>query len=205
MKILAAVCDGNTIGHPCCGVHDCKVPLANYRQRFCPEHASFDTKCAIVDCSLPHAQGHKTCDFPEHRVLENSYFRQGNAMFQLKARLSAAGVTIPGDSAARSTEEDSEVIIESVPTSTGCGRKSESGNCKLRACFGHRWTHNEQLIMRPCGIILSHGTFYGSEVVSAVNVHSSPNIIFPSSFTVDADICQGHIPFASVNTRILHI
>ena len=52
-------------------------------------------------------------------------------MFQLKARLKAAGVTIPSDSAAMSTEEDSEVIIESVPTSTGCGGKSESGNRKL--------------------------------------------------------------------------
>lgn len=127
-------------------------------------------------------------------------------MFQLKARLKAAGVTIPGDSAAMSAEEDGEVIIETVSTPTECGGKSESGNRKLRACFGRRRTHNEQLIMRPCGIILSRGTFYGSEAISAVNVRSSLNINFPPlPWFVNSDICQGHIPFSSVNTRILHI
>ncbi|KIJ12502.1 hypothetical protein PAXINDRAFT_82820, partial [Paxillus involutus ATCC 200175] len=35
--------------------------------------------------------------------------------------------------------------------------------------FGQWQTHNEQLIMWPCGVILARATFFGSEVVSAVN------------------------------------
>ena len=32
------------------------------------------------------------------------------------------------------------------------------------------WTHNEQLMVRPCGMIISRITLFGAEAVSAVNV-----------------------------------
>ncbi|KAJ7872992.1 hypothetical protein B0H13DRAFT_2349221 [Mycena leptocephala] len=59
--------------------------------------------------------------------------------------------------------------------------KSEAGNRRLRAIFGGRWTHNEQLIMRTCGIILSHGTLFGSEAVSAVNTFAKATFPTPES------------------------
>jgi hypothetical protein len=39
--------------------------------------------------------------------------------------------------------------------------------------FGRRRTHNEQLIIAPCGIILARETFYHSEAFSAVAVSFS--------------------------------
>ena len=51
-----------------------------------------------------------------------------------------------------------------------CDGKAEAGNRKLRTFFGRRRTHNEQLIMRPCGVIIARATFFGSEAISAVNV-----------------------------------
>ncbi|KZT61919.1 hypothetical protein CALCODRAFT_427048 [Calocera cornea HHB12733] len=55
------------------------------------------------------------------------------------------------------------------------------------AHFGRRRTHNEQLVVRPCGIILARGTFYGAESLSGVADflirvfpwrNSLPNVIF---------------------------
>jgi hypothetical protein len=41
---------------------------------------------------------------------------------------------------------------------------------KIRGRLSRRWTHNEQLIVRCCGIILSRATFFGSEAITAVKV-----------------------------------
>ena len=44
-----------------------------------------------------------------------------------------------------------------------CPSKSEMGNRKIRARFGHKRTHNEELCVASCGVILGRATFYGSE------------------------------------------
>ena len=46
-----------------------------------------------------------------------------------------------------------------------CPQKPESGNRKVTAHFGRRQTHNEQLMVRPCGMIIARATFFGSETV----------------------------------------
>ena len=53
--------------------------------------------------------------------------------------------------------------------------KSDFGNRKIKAQFGCRRTHNEQTLVRPCGVICARATFYGAEAVSNVLV------MFPSS------------------------
>ncbi|KAG1809657.1 uncharacterized protein BJ212DRAFT_1527394, partial [Suillus subaureus] len=105
-KIQAAVCDGNTIGHPCCAVHDCKVPLMTNCHRFCPDHQDLNQWCAV----------------------------------------------------------------------DGCDKNS---NKHLRARFGRCRTHNKQLIMQPCGVILAWAMFFGSEAVSAVNEFAKA--VFPTA------------------------
>ncbi|KAJ6455114.1 hypothetical protein C8R47DRAFT_1251149 [Mycena vitilis] len=164
MKIQAAGCDGNTIGHRSCKVHDCKNPLVSQRQHFCADHQHLKAKCAVVDCSLDNVPGRRTCDDPEHRALETAYFKRGDAMFQLRSRLKKAGVSVPDDSVPiDGVEDDHEVTFEMGPDgpveveSGDCDGKPETGNRRqMRAIFGGRWTHNEQLIMRTCGVILSH-------------------------------------------------
>jgi len=165
VKIQAAVCDGNTIGHPCCAVHDCKIPLDNHRQRFCSHHQDHRNICAVEGCGLPCSSGSNTCHTTEHQQLEDAYYKPAKALFQLRARLKKAGLSIPPDSMV--AEEDGGMSEESIE----CDGKSSKGNSHcLKARFGTRRTHNEELIMRPCGIILARATFYGSEAVSAVNV-----------------------------------
>lgn len=94
-----------------------------------------------------------------------------------------AGVILPTDSIVENHDgEMEEEVMEGggkpdqgnqVTGEMECNGKAEEGNQgkrRLRASFGVRRTHNEQLIMRPCGVILARATFYGSEAVSAVNV-----------------------------------
>lgn len=124
-----------------------------------------------MDCSA----GFQTCDDREHRALETAYFTRGKSLYKLRSRLRKTGVAVPADSVPDGEGEydDDEVIVESGrdgPVEVACDGKPEVGNRKLRAYFGSRRTHNEQLIMRCCGVILSRATLFGSEAVSAVNV-----------------------------------
>lgn len=163
VKIHPATCDGNAIGFFCCAVHDCKNGLIGNRHRFCADHAYLANYCSVVDCKVLATTGYRTCDDEEHRSLEHAYFRRSKALFQLRDKLKRNGVAVPSDSISASLSEDAEVEIE-------CEGKSDAGNRHLRACFGRRRTHNEQLIMRSCGTILSRATMYGSKAISAVYV-----------------------------------
>ncbi|KAJ6505310.1 hypothetical protein C8R45DRAFT_1091049 [Mycena sanguinolenta] len=60
-----------------------------------------------------------------------------------------------------------------------CDSKSEHGTPKIKAVFHRRRTHNEQILVRPCGVIFARATFFGAEAVSNVllfvkNVFSVP-------------------------------
>jgi len=49
---------------------------------------------------------------------------------------------------------------------------------QLRAQFGRKRTHNEQIIVAPCGIILARETFYGAEAVPTVVVSNLFHSVF---------------------------
>jgi hypothetical protein len=51
-----------------------------------------------------------------------------------------------------------------------CDGKNAKGNVKRRARFGRRWTHNEELCVASCGVIIGRATFFGSEAPNGVKV-----------------------------------
>jgi hypothetical protein len=59
-------------------------------------------------------------------------------------------------------------IMPVVPES--CPSKPEAGNHKIWAHFGRKRTHNEELCVVSCGVILGRATFYGSEGPNWVHV-----------------------------------
>ncbi|KAI6012337.1 hypothetical protein EDC04DRAFT_2956638, partial [Pisolithus marmoratus] len=118
VKIQAAVCDGNAIGHLCCAVHDCKKPLDNHRLRFCSDHHNLSNICAVEGCNLPCSLGSKTCHTAEHSKLEEAYYKPAKALFQLRARLTRAGLSVPSDSV---TAEEAEDIDEESLIMRPCG------------------------------------------------------------------------------------
>jgi hypothetical protein len=62
---------------------------------------------------------------------------------------------------------DEEVLLDPEGT---CEGKPETGNRRVRARFGRRRTHNEQLCVASCGVILGRATFFGSEAPNGVRV-----------------------------------
>ena len=86
-----------TVGHPCCGEPNCKVPLANNHDQFCPTHAHLNQICTIVHCSLPVVPGRKTCTLANHEAIETGHNDCGQAHFQLKEHFHHAQLAHPHD------------------------------------------------------------------------------------------------------------
>jgi hypothetical protein len=97
-KISVVVIDGVWIGHPCCGIAHCRVPLKSNRDRFCPVHSSEDEICAVMDCTNPVSSGSKVCNLIEHQQAEKMHNMQGKSCFKLKARLKRAQFAYQSDS-----------------------------------------------------------------------------------------------------------
>lgn len=56
--------------------------------------------------------------------------------------------------------------MDDIAVSDPCPSKAATGNRVLKAQFGRRRTHNEQTLVRPCGIIYARATMFGAEAVS---------------------------------------
>ncbi|KAF8581031.1 hypothetical protein K439DRAFT_1648016 [Ramaria rubella] len=201
--IRATVTDGVTLGHPCCAVHDCQVPLSSQRDVFCQLHANKNSECAVVDCVRLRDGDWRTCELPEHRHLEEYHKLQGKAMFQLKRRLQRVKAGQGHDSLAQPddpsalTGSENGVVLEDASTAHEpeghCAGKPSSGNKKIHARFGRRRTHNEELCVATCGVILGRATFFGSE---------APNGLFwKGLFPTQASM--PHCQFHDNNCKIL--
>ena len=89
-KVSAVVIDGITIGHPCCGRHNCHNPLPNQRARFCRDHEGDNKVCCITTCTALATSGSKVCGNPEHIAIQRVYQDRGQARFQLQRLLNEA-------------------------------------------------------------------------------------------------------------------
>ncbi|KAF8964865.1 hypothetical protein BDZ97DRAFT_1659626, partial [Flammula alnicola] len=193
-KCQAIVGDGLSMGRPCCGVFRCLKPLQNNRHRFCAEHIKLHDKCAVVNCENPVLEVTKTCSLPIHQQIEAKYHERSTGSFLYKDRLQHAQISQPVDSFSQSrrvpeqdVQEDFEsytaggqsgiaVSVQKNPGSVGvtdsdvipepCPSKSAAGNRTFKAQFGRRRAHNEQTLVRPCGVIFAHATMFGAEAVS---------------------------------------
>jgi hypothetical protein len=77
-------------------------------------------------------------------------------------------VAHPNDAIAEETSTDGadvEAEAEDFKIGSSSGKKEQ-----IRAQLGRRRTHNEQIIVAPCGIIIARETFYGAEGVGSVIV-----------------------------------
>lgn len=187
-KTSVVVIDGVTIGHPCCSVHNCQVPLSNQRHHFCPEHAHHAKVCSIKDCSEPVTPESRTCAAIAHKNIEKHFIQQGHARFRLhellqRSRMAGAANSMPKDvdptSAAEQlgaeeqdfvVDKNGNVVPEEDSAVNTCPDKPATGNRRLRAQFGRKRTHNEQIIVAPCGVIIARSTFYGAEAVKSIVV-----------------------------------
>lgn len=196
--VSSVVMDGVSVQRPCCGSHNCKNPLPTNRHHFCTQHSHLKNICAIVDCNQPIISGKHACSDPVHQDVERVHTERGQAQLQLKERLKRAQVTHPNDALAQDSGLAADDGVEDVEFDVlNNGRVvpstvESSGMKKIRAKFSRNWTHNEQLIICPCGIILARETFYGAESVSSAAVKLHFYLFIPSdSFIAGND--QAHI------------
>ncbi|EPQ50066.1 hypothetical protein GLOTRDRAFT_108722 [Gloeophyllum trabeum ATCC 11539] len=181
--VRSVVTDGVAIGHPCCGVHDCKEPLPSTKgARYCKTHTCKETECAVVACGRPAQPGFDTCDEDDHRALETHKSQEGKAMFQLKRRLERLRTSQVHDSLPTTADSLEHTMIEPIEgTGVGedtetevsntdilCDGKPSTGNRKIVAQFGRRRTHNEELCVCSCGVVIGRATFFGSEAPNGV-------------------------------------
>lgn len=168
-RLSACVTDGVTVGHVCCGVADCQIPLANQSAWFCPAHSKLQFICAVAGCEHRSGIGWRTCDNPTHRAFEEQRRTKGKAMFVLRARQARN----TGQAEPRPPTSDMDYLDE-VPEEEDqdppTAPTPSNDLVKIRGRLSRRWTHNEQLIVRCCGIILSRATFFGSEAITSVKV-----------------------------------
>ncbi|KAI0310867.1 hypothetical protein OF83DRAFT_1252236 [Amylostereum chailletii] len=127
-----------------------------------------DTLCVVVGCEVTVSPGFKTCSEPSHRELED--LSGHSALFQLRRRLERLKTKHIEDDGDGLTEELVDVdtqgenpVMDVEKEPDGCPSKSDEGNSRPRARFGRRRTHNEQLCVATCGVMLARATFYGSE------------------------------------------
>ncbi|KDQ10250.1 hypothetical protein BOTBODRAFT_178283 [Botryobasidium botryosum FD-172 SS1] len=150
VKMHAAVSDGTALRRFCCAVPNCRNPLSSQRQHWCPEH--MDTLvdlCVINGCTSRREPSHQTCGATAHRAAEDAHSARQQAFFQLSAQAKAV--------------EKGEYYYNKGDADTP---KTEGHQVKGQ--FTRNRTHNEQIIIRPCGIIVSRETFYHSESLPAV-------------------------------------
>ena len=173
--LRSVVTDGVSIGRPACMKHDCMNTLNSVKDHYCPEHLMLNRLCVVTTCSSPVEEDHHTCAIPEHRKLEDYNAMQNKAMFQLKHQLAHLKTSQPqssfGDSdliaPLKATLTNEEVLIDKNGI---CDGKLASGNTTVQARFGRRKTHNEELCVASCGVILGRATFYGSEAPNSILV-----------------------------------
>lgn len=176
--------DGVCIGHPRCQVYHCTERLQSPRDRFCESHRALDSVCVIHGCTRDCTDGKRTCDTPSHRKVEEDRRRKGRAMFELKRRLEARDVAssiraVPSVELSPSVELD-DPDLDDPPTTSNVDRKpSNARKPKIKSTLTRRWTHNEQLLVRPCGVIISRATFYQAESLPNCRVRPGYSTMHP--------------------------
>ena len=125
--------------------------------------------------------------------MEKKNKEKGNAAFILKERYQKYQLQHPAEGSNLTTHDstvdehlewsevesngDVHIFNEPDPGTVGggtlddveepCPSKSMHGNRNpVKARFGRRRTHNEQTLVRPCGVIFARATMFGAEAVS---------------------------------------
>ena len=182
-KCSVVVTNGICIGHPCCGSHNCRVLLKNNHDHFCLIHTDLEHVCLIVGCGLPVVPGWLTCADPLHQHIKAHHQDKGQFRFQLRDRLQHACDIHPSSHSANSRSLSQLAILDNdkeefkinptghiVDTAPDTATQPAVTDKKLHAKFTWLQTHNEQLAVTPCGMILGCNTMFDAEGVANVAV-----------------------------------
>ncbi|KAL0563087.1 hypothetical protein V5O48_018989, partial [Marasmius crinis-equi] len=166
------------------------------KNHFCQEHSPEEALCCISGCKEKARRGHRSCAVEAHAKLEERYVAKGKAAFQLQERLSRARgrhpdnstpISIPGDEDGDTEDVEAALVDDNgsfVPPEAATRDKPLS---HVKGVFGRKRTHNEQLLVYPCGVIAARETFFHSE--------SLPSVVHFFKNTYSSGISPNHLVF----------
>ena len=107
-----------------------------------------------------------------HQEVEWIHWERGQARFQLKEFLQCALVAHLNDAIAKEISSDADIAdVDDEVEDFEIADSEQSGKKKwIRAQLGWTCTHNEQIVVAPCGIIITWETFYRAEGIGSVIV-----------------------------------
>lgn len=194
--IRAVVTDGLTIGHWRCSASSvqleelahrdgraapngpCLNPLPKVNSRFCADHeVSLKGWCIAQPCKALAEPGSKVCGNEDHMAAMEAFQAKKKKNFSLKSMLNRPGSNLPSDPTVHLNPLTAEIIdLDEILQADESDRAHEAardgGEAKPKgsASLSRNRTHNDQLIVGTCGIILSRKTFYNAEAPSALRV-----------------------------------
>ncbi|KAF6741043.1 hypothetical protein DFP72DRAFT_886318 [Ephemerocybe angulata] len=205
------VIDGVTLGHPCCGVHNCTLPLKSNRHRYCPKHLEEgeDTYCCVVGCRALAVGSTRSCLIPSHITAVKERLEMGKARFYLKSQLEKSKAvqiisSLPRLADDDENDHDEHADVSDVEIDTESSDPTGKGAPKIRVQAGRTRTHNQQLFVAPCGLVIARDTFYGAEAVGSVvkmiekvykNPDTCPNHIFFDNNCILSKMVKGKRKF----------
>ncbi|KAG2130591.1 hypothetical protein BD769DRAFT_1355680, partial [Suillus cothurnatus] len=172
--VSVIVVDGVVVSRPCCSIPNCWVHLHSPHDRFCHVHAAYLNQCAIKGCTQPVVSGGLTCDIPVHQESEALHTLRGRSRFRLHEHLEHSHA-IHGHLAnmqigAEEDEGDDADATQAIGEEVYDVEKKSGRKKRLCAQFTRNYTHCEELIVAPCGIIHARETMHNAEGVASVAV-----------------------------------
>lgn len=166
--------------HEVCAIVGCDRPVLCLKKACdLPEHQQIEKKHSerstgsfLYRTRLQHAEiAHQVDSFsatqhvPEQDIEEDyeSYITV-NKTLMLVTEKNTGTVGVLDDTI---SQADEATQLSFTAPKEPCPSKSAEGNAKVtKAQFGRRRTHNEQTLVRPCGVIFARATMFGAEAVS---------------------------------------
>jgi len=157
-------------------------------------------ECAVEGCSQAAEVDHFTCTLPDHRKAEDDR-RQGRSAFQdLQRRLRKDNVP----TTSRRQFQVQDVHTDEAPSNDENMLAESNGSKPAKIKLARRYTHNEQLFVYSCGVIISRATLFSSEGILSVKV-SFHTAVVVSILVLNFDllgISQSHISEAVATSNL---
>ncbi|EGG01018.1 uncharacterized protein MELLADRAFT_92735 [Melampsora larici-populina 98AG31] len=192
--IREVVTDGLTIGHWRCTASSAQLQALAHRagapppdgpclnalpkvtSRFCAEHEeTLKGWCVAQPCTKLAEPGSETCKSQKHKEALTAFQALKKKNFSLKSMLNRPGSHLPSDPSVHLHPDTAELIdFDALHQANEADREHEAacdgGAAKPKGTpvLSRSRTHNDQLIVGACGIILSWCTFYNAEAPSAL-------------------------------------
>lgn len=171
-------CKAHTAYHQICAIVGCEQPVISAskacnlqeHQEIEKKHTERSTGSFLYRTRLQHAEiSHQIDSFsatqrvPEQDIEEDTeIYTTVNNTVQFRNEKNTGTIGVLDDTASGNSESTDTTQVQEP-----CPSKSANGNAKVtKAQFGRRRTHNEQTLVRPCGVIFARATMFGAEAVS---------------------------------------